>query len=179
MIDTFMITTEWREQADYFRTMTFTSLLNCGHQPKFISNQKPFECYLTAEKEAKTDIYLVCDDDVVIGAKGMIETAFQVMQEHPEIGLLGFVYRKGVHPSQYGSWLKNQLTDDIYEIDHTGGVLMLRKGAVRDYGERPDHSVGIAHDRTLASAVRQSGFKVCIDFSLHYNHIGEGYSTKI
>lgn len=178
-MDTFIITTDRRLYADYFRKMTYFSLCECGLYPKIIANRKPFECYLLTEKMANTDIYLVADDDIVVGDPMMIEHAYSMMRDNPSIGIMGFAYQKGIDASRYGSWLKENIKDSIYEIDHVGGILLLRKGAVKDYGERPDHSVGIAHDRTLADAVRKSGFKVCIDLSLHYHHIGEGYQTTL
>lgn len=147
--------------------------------PDMIVNDfPPFMNYLECERIATTDIYVICDDDIIPARKDTVENLCYMLEAHPEIGILGLAYKSNMQKEDMVGWIRGEDIDrDIFDIDHVGGIFAIRRGILEDLGERPNRNAGIGDDMVLCRQFRKKGYKVAIYVGDWFIHIGEGKST--
>jgi hypothetical protein len=144
-----------------------------GFKPHVIT-QPMLERYFEAERLARSDIYVVSDDDIIPCTEWAINEAAKLMT--PEIGMLGLSYKMGLREGE-NSWYGDEISPGVLDADHIGGILLIRKGILEDIGESCDYPNGYGDDKVIASIVRKKGYKVGITTRYWFHHLGEGFST--
>lgn len=113
-----------------------------------------------AEDNAKTDLYIIADDDCMPLGANFIERAEDVMRRHPEFAVLGATdYALPYSP------------DEVTEIGTAGGINVIRRGVIK---------VGEVVPWTSAQQreqVYKAGYRVGRMRDVRMNHFGEGFST--
>lgn len=178
----------------YFRQLVRDAVVlnGCDH-PLMISDAEPLERFLLADKRAKVDVgdfYIICDDDCLPATPSAFERAIEILEEFDEIGILGLAWKRGLRPDDMGAWKKSDYFDvddesfptRVWEVDHVGGIIAVRKGALANPAPTAqfrtlDLEHGIGDDQVLADIVRANGFKVCITSDVWFHHLGEGFSV--
>ena len=144
--------------------------------PQIISTGA-FERYGEAERKAESEIYILSDDDIIPADPSVIPMGLEIMSKHPEIGLLGFAWNKNLSFSDLGSWAKEKLNDGLVEIDHVGGLRIVRKGLCAEVKPSGAGWLSKADDKAHSEAIKAAGYKVVIWLGGWFHHLGEGYSV--
>lgn len=166
------------KERGYFLSLTQLALHANGFNAIII--EKPMlERYLECERLATSDIYLLSDDDIIPGTPSTLKNLVTLMEKHPEISQLGLSLRKDLRREEMGEWIKGDIGEDIWEVDHVGGIMAIRRGTIKDNGERPSYPYGDGDDRIMGRVAREGGYKVGIANKLWFHHLGAGFSTLI
>lgn len=165
-------------QRPYFLKLTITALKKSGFFPILV--KKPMlERYFVAEKMAKTDLYVFIDDDIIPVTQATLFEAIDLMEKHPELSQLGLGWKPNMQDEYNSSWRRGVISDDIWEFDHCGGCMIIRKGTIKDLGYKCDYKNGIGDDKVVARIARERGYKVGVAHKLWFHHLGVGNLSTV
>lgn len=129
-----------------------------------------------ADQQAKSDVYVVTDDDCLLPAAPSLAAAASILRGHPEFALLSYCPVNADifpwTPEGYQPFENNAVMEHV----STGGIRVCRKGAVTEW---PEMLPGLrSYDAQHAEAVRKAGLRVGYMRDLKMNHLGcgRGYS---
>lgn len=177
MIDCFITTQGNRSpEREYFFYLTQLALHLQGFSSKTV--EKPMlERYFECDRQAESDIYIMCDDDIIPATSNTLTSLVNTLREHPEISQLGLGWRPDMKNESNNSWIRGHITKDIWEIDHVGGCVAIRKGTIKDLGYRTDYKNGIGDDKIAGKIARELGYKVAVSNKLYFHHLGSNFTT--
>jgi len=162
------------KEREYFENLTLTSLFLSGFKP-IIIRKKMLERYFEAERLSTSDIYIVCDNDIMLEKPDTLKRLEETMRKYPELAILGLGWRKDMEVERNSSWKLGEM-DDVWEFKSAGGCLAIRKGILKDLGFKMEFE-NYGDDRVLGETVRQLGYKVGIAHKLLMYHLGNEYTT--
>jgi len=118
-----------------------------------------------AESWAKSDPYIICNDDNLIYGQDFVSKGLAIMERNPEYGVVSGVVVNGDQYKMDGP--------EITEIHAVGGLVFLRKGLVTEFPALEDpYWDGERHKQVLAK-----GFKSGYARDLPYLHMGAQFSV--
>lgn len=164
------------KERKYFEKLTWYSLVYNGFKPVRI--QKPMlERYWEAERLATTDIYIVCDNDIILERPDTLLKLEETMRKHPDFAIMGLGWRKDMKAERGSAWKLGEM-DDVWEFYSAGGCLAIRKGILKDLGYKMEFE-NYGDDRVLGQTVRALNYKVGVAHKLLMIHLGNGneYTT--
>lgn len=131
---------------------------------------------ILADREAKSDIYIVTDDDCIPLGLDFIERGVRVMEAHPQHGVLAALnirsdtlFKNGIAP-----YCGEFIDDDVWDCHAVGGIRFCRKGAIKEWpASVSEGSYDMQHHEGLVNA----GFRAGYMRNVLFNHLGEGLST--
>lgn len=136
----------------------------------FDSSERERRCY--AEEFAKSDIYILADDDILPLQKGFVMNALAIMRANPEFGKL-CLYTIPDHPiPETGAGVKSNAY--LFQVHGAGGVRFIRKGVVERWAPM-DGKEG--YDAPHCREFHRKGFRVGYFRNLKGLHLGWGYTT--
>ena len=120
-----------------------------------------------AEELAKTDIYIVADDDCLVIGKDFARRGVEIMKRHPEFGILTATsISDGPYP------FINDDLPEVVKMHAVGGVAFVRKGILTDFEDCPANKI----DHVICDEFQRKGYKTGIMPHLRFNHLGCGFS---
>lgn len=125
-----------------------------------------------AESLAKSDVYVVLDDDHLPIGKDWLSKGLRAMKHNPEYGCMSSWSINGeVHPPTM------VFTDDeyVWEEGCTGTPYFIRKGILKQLPDGPLKS----YDTTLSEYIRSQGHTIGFMKAVRHNHLGYGLSQVI
>jgi hypothetical protein len=160
-----------QEEGIRLHTVSPTMLDNLGYTAPFQKARRQY-----AEDHSKSDIYVVADDDCLIGPDPMVGMAVEIMESNPNVGILSLSERTGPPMVRANVPLAELYqTDDLIESHAVGGVRFCRKGVVTDWPPH-DPENPYQYDSIHGPAVKKAGYVSAYAKALQMNHIGAGYS---
>lgn len=167
-IDCFITT---NKQRPYFLKLTNKALKMSGFNPIII--EKPMlERYFECEKQAKSDIYILCDDDIIPATCNTLQDLVKLLQEKTGYSQIGLAWKENMNEEENNSWIRSK-EDGIWEFDHCGGCIAIRKGTIKDLGYKMEFE-NYGDDRVVGRIARELGYKVGIARNLWFHHLGQG-----
>jgi len=122
---------------------------------------------------AKTDPYIIADDDCLPLQDDFCERGLEVMGRHPEFAILGL---RPITSTLY-PWTPEDyvpyVDEDVEEHVSVGNVYFIRKGAMTEWPETD----GNRYDAIQGEALRLNGWRVGLFKNLTVNHFGHKFST--
>lgn len=177
--DAFITTTAHKiPEREYFFQLTQKALELNGFRATIV--QKPMlERYFECERLAQSDIYILCDDDIIPATHDTLKHLIFLMRRHPELSQLGLGWSQNMQSEFNSSWRRGIISPRIWEFGHCGGCMAIRKGTIRDLGYQCDYSKGRGDDQVVGDIARELGYKVGIAHQLYFHHLANGqkYST--
>jgi hypothetical protein len=131
-----------------------------------IYNEPPFatSSLRIAEGVAKSDPYIICNDDNLPYGQDFVEKGLDIMARYSEYGVISGVVTNGHEPYDTET--------EVHEIHAVGGLVFLRKGLVTEFPPLEDRFWdGERHKQVLAK-----GFKSGYSHRLPYLHMGAHFS---
>ena len=136
---------------------------------------KPFILrYYEANRLAKTNIFVLCDNDIVLPTHDTLQKAIRIMEKYPNYSQLGLGWLPDMERERQSSW-KTGENNEIWDFDHCGGCVLIRKDSIKDMGYKAEFDNGYGDDRVMGKIAREMGFKVGVIPSLYFIHLGDGY----
>lgn len=122
---------------------------------------------IICEATSRSTIYIKADDDCMPLGERFVERALEVMERHPEYGLLAF-------GPTCGNWPPSGAEDDgeIYRTLSAGGITVIRKGILEIPPEHPWFD-----DVCVGEQMKAKGYKVGYMKTVRMHHLGEYLST--
>ena len=164
--------TRWySEPGVSVRVITPDLMELAGHTTPFQLSRRKY-----AEESTCSDIYVVADDDCLLGSDPIVGMAVEIMESNPLVGILALSERTGPPMVRANVPLSDLYqTDDLIESHAVGGVRFCRKGVVTDW---PPHDPNnpYQYDSIHGPAVKKAGYISAYAKALQMNHIGAGYS---
>ena len=164
--------TRWQcEEGIDLHAITPYTVKKAGYTAPFQKSRRQY-----AETSTRSDIYVVADDDCLIGSDPIVGMAVDIMQQNPNVGILALSERTGP-PMVRANVPLSELyqTEDLIESHAVGGVRFCRKGVVTDWpAHDPDNPY--QYDSIHGPAVKKAGYVSAYTKALQMNHIGAGYS---
>lgn len=117
-----------------------------------------------AEKFAKSDPYIICNDDNLPYGQDFVAKGLDIMARHPEYGVISGVVTNGHEPYD--------TENEVHEIHAVGGLVFLRKGLVTEFPPLED----CFWDGERHRQVTAKGFKSGYSHKLPYLHMGAHFS---
>lgn len=115
-----------------------------------------------AEELARTECYILADDDCMPLGKRFLERSEDLMRRYPDYAILG----TEDYCAPYGP-------TEIYETTTGGGINVIRKGVI----EVPAFNGQTWDGSAQGQQVRAKGYKVGRMRDVRRNHFGDGLST--
>lgn len=115
-----------------------------------------------AEELARTEFYIIADDDCMPLGKNFLQRCEDLMRRYPDYAVLG----TEDYCAPYGP-------EEIYETTTGGGINVIRKGVI----EVPAFTGQIWDGSAQGQQVRAKGYKVGRMRDVRRNHYGDGLST--
>lgn len=160
-------------ERGYFRSLTKLAVVESGLYPKII--HKPMlERYFECERQAKSDIYILMDDDCIPATSQTLIELVALLKRRPDISQLGLGWQQSMESERGSAWKLAELDEDVWEFDHCGGIMAIRKGTIKDLGFKTDYENGIGDDKVMGKTARELGYKVGIAHKLWFHHLGAG-----
>lgn len=176
MVDCFLTThTNLTPEREYLQEITLKCLQLNGFSP-IIIEKRMLERYFEAERLARTDIYIVCDNDILLPRSDTLNKLVEIMQKHPELSQLGLGWKKDMQDESTSSWRVGTISDDVWEFLSCGGCMAIRKGTIKDLDIKMEFE-NYGDDRVIGQIARSLGYKVGIAHKLYFIHLGNEYST--
>lgn len=172
MIDCFITTNKKRP---YFLSLTERALTLSGFLPTII-NEPLLYRYFECERQAKTDIYILSDDDVIPATQNTLRNLIEIMEAHPEYSQLGLGWKHDMTSEAGSPWIRGK-ESDVWEMDHIGGLMAIRKGTIKDLGHKAEFTSGYGDDRVMGKTARDLGYKVGLVPTLYFHNLGFNYTT--
>lgn len=162
----------------YLFALTYHALVRNGMRPKLV--RKPLlERYYECEDRARTPIYLVCDDDCVPADDTTIRKLVDTMKSYGELSQLGLGWKADMGSERDSPWKLSEMGDDVWEFDHCGGIVAVRKGSIKNLGYKAEYPNGYGDDRVMGKTARELGYKVGVTPKLYFHHLGANQSTFV
>jgi hypothetical protein len=120
---------------------------------------------LFADEWAKSDPYIITDDDVLIVGKDWVKRGLEAMLANPEYGVCSTLSLVEGENEAKGSGV-------IYPMHAVGQPMWIRKGLMADL---PPFDFTF-ECQVIQSHIEAKGFKEGIINGLRHNHIGHGFS---
>lgn len=173
-VDCFMCSTEnLSPERQYFERLTLCSLFHNGFTPQVL--YKPLLLrYYEAEQRTSTPLYVFCDNDIKFPAHDTLPKLIEIMEKHPEYSQLGLGWSSDMSRERNSSW-KISENGEIWDFNHVGGCMVIRKGTIKDLGYKAEYESGYGDDRVMGKIARELGYKVGIVPSLYFTHLGGDY----
>lgn len=163
-------------ERDYFFGLTQFALTMSGYSPTIV--EKPMlERYFACEYLANEYIYIICDDDIIPGTPDTLKKLVEIMRKHPEYSQLGLSWKPNMTDESNSSWIRHK-SEDIWEMDHVGGCMAIRKGTIKNFGYKTEFESGYGDDRVMGRVARDQGLKVGIVPNLFFHHLGINSTFK-
>jgi hypothetical protein len=176
MIDCFLTTHKpLSKDRKYLEKLTVLSLRNNGFRPIMI-RKKMLERYWEAERLATSDIYIVCDNDIVLPTTDTLQKLVETMRKYPELSQLGLAWKQNMDSEANSPWRIGTIGDDVWEFFACGGCMAIRKGTIKDIGIQMEFR-NYGDDRVLGQTARFLGYKVGIAHKLYMYHLGNENTT--
>ena len=171
LADVFVTTNNRRP---YFHNITLRALELSGCKPQVVV--KPMlERYFECERLAKTDLYVMCDDDIVPAYPDTISKLVELMRERPDYSQISLGWKMDMNEEKRNPWFIS--TDGpVWENDHCGGCVVIRKGTIVDDNDYTG-DMCYGDDRVIARIARSKGYKVGVASKLWFHHLGVNQST--
>jgi hypothetical protein len=118
-----------------------------------------------AEAHAKSEVYVVFDDDQLIIGKDWLERGLDFMAKYPKFGMASAWMITGEVPDKSGG-------ADGWQESSIGCPYFVRKGILTDIPETPI----VSYDTDLTKYVQSKGWKTGFMRHVLYNHLGSRYS---
>jgi hypothetical protein len=118
-----------------------------------------------AESKAKSDIYILAEDDCMPLGKRFLDAGLSLMAAYPRYGVLAPTVLNGVYE---GAAYKYD--GDVIEANSAGGINFTRKGII-------DLPTGFQDEMGQANALRLKGWKSGYMKNVKVNHLGAFLST--
>ena len=165
------------DEREYFFHLTVEALRRQHGDIEITVVSKPMlERYFEAEKLATDDIYILCDDDIVPADQNTLAEIIEALRSHPEYSQMGLGWKPNMDSEKNNSWFKN--TDgEIWEADHVGGCVAVRRGTIKDFGYSCDYRNGRGDDKIVGKIARELGYKVGLVPHLWFHHLGINHSS--
>jgi len=154
----------------YLGELTFHSLMANGFEAEIV-NKPMLERYFECERLALSPLYILCDDDIILSSETTLKQALRLMESHHEISQLGLGWKPDMTSERQSSWCLGEISPDIWEFDHCGGCVIIRKGTVRDLGLSTAYPQGIGDDKVMGQTARKLGYKVGVAHKLFFHHL--------
>jgi hypothetical protein len=122
-----------------------------------------------ADDMATSDIYVVTDDDHLILGTNWVKRGLELMQAHPEYGMLAAA---SIIEHRFMCENDSRMAIELHAI---GCPYFIRKGTIRQWPD-PEEVPANQVDGALCKIINDMGLKTGILPTLRYNHIGYGYS---
>jgi len=163
-------------EREYFEKLTLNALQSSGFSTIIV--KKPMlERYFECERLAKTEFYVLCDNDIIPATHDTLVQAIQILKNNPGYSQIGLGWRQDMSAEEGSSWIKDRTNPNLWEMDHCGGCMVIRKGTIKDLGIRSEFASGYGDDRVMGETARILGYKVGITPKLYFYHLGSNYST--
>jgi len=120
-----------------------------------------------AEELAKSDPYIICNDDNLPYGQDFVSNGLDIMNRYPDYGVIS-----GVVVNGEGSEFEMN-GPEVKEIHAVGGLVFLRKGLVTNFPQLED----CFWDGERHKQVVEKGFKSGYSRSLPYLHMGAHFSV--
>ena len=122
-----------------------------------------------AEAVATSPVYVVADNDCLILGEGFVQKGLQIMERHPDYGLLAAT---SISDGDYPNGMAGRF--ELPEIipGYCGGVAFVRKGILTKFETCTPTQV----DGTIFTEMFRKGYKSGYIPGLRFNHLGAGYS---
>lgn len=122
---------------------------------------------IMAEDWAKSDPYIVTDDDVLIMGKDWVQRGTEAMLANPEYAVCSTLSMVEGENLAKGEGV-------IYPMHAVGAPMWIRKGILKDLPEMDLNSeCGVIHKYVL-----DKGYKEGLINGLRHNHLGHGFSSN-
>lgn len=167
-VNCFITTNRKRE---YLLGLTQLALYQNGFYATIVEKpmlQRYFECEHLADEQ----IYILCDDDIIPSSSSTLKELVSIMRRHPEYSQLGLSWRRDMKSEENSSWIRNK-EKEIWEMDHVGGCMAIRKGTIKNLGYKAEFESGYGDDRVMGRTARELGYKVGIVPHLYFHHLGD------
>lgn len=118
-----------------------------------------------AERLAKSDTYIIANDDALIYGQDFVENGLKIMENHSDFGVVSGAVVNGDQFQFDGP--------EITEIHAVGGLVFLRKGLVTEFPPLEDAYWDIERHRQVVAKGFRSGYtRKC-----PYLHMGANFSV--
>lgn len=176
-IETFM--TSVSKRSDYYRLVTQKALELSGCSVNLIENSPMLDRYKVAEMLSTEEIYVLCDDDIIPSSKHAIKNMVECLRSHPEFGIMGLSWKKGISCGEMGEWCKGEYDKEVLVFDHVGGIMAIRKGCIPEstWNEKCDYQNGLGDDKVVCRSVLKNGYKTGLYTQDWFTHLGHYQST--
>lgn len=137
----------------------------------WIVDQGIREGRMWAERMAKSDPYIFCDDDILIMGKDWAKRAVEIFWRHPEYAMLSTLsFCEGENTA------KPAQDCEVYDMHAIGQPMLIQKGILKDMPE-----LEFTYEcQQLDEYVKSKGFKQGIlwqgERGLRHMHLGSGFS---
>jgi hypothetical protein len=138
----------------------FLYYITCGNRGPFAA-----ESMRIAEQFAKSDPYIICNDDNLPYGQDFVAKGLDIMARYPEYGVISGVVTNGHEPYD--------TENEVHEIHAVGGLVFLRKGLVTEFPPLEDCHWDIERHRQVTA----KGFKSGYSNRLPYLHMGAHFSV--
>lgn len=157
-------------QRPYFLEVTLCALKAAGFEPILV--HKPMlERYYECERLAKTELYILIDDDIIPNSSDTLHKLIALAEKNPQYSQIGLGWKANMQDEANSTWITSK-SEDIWDFDHCGGCVCLRKGTIKDLGYEAEYESGYGDDRVMGSIARVSGYKVGVAHKLWFHHLG-------
>jgi hypothetical protein len=126
-----------------------------------------------AEQHADSSVYVVADDDCLLGKESPIAPMLALMEKYPEFGMLSLLPANAAINEWTPEFYVPESDANVMEHVSVGGIRFCRKGVVKNWPAAD----GPGYDFLHSEAIRKAGFRAGYARSYKMNHIGEGFST--
>ena len=163
-------------EREYFQYLTQISLFLNGFTPHLLY-QPLLKRYFEAQEQTETEFFILCDNDIVLSTPDTLEKALKIMEKHPEYSQLGLGWKQNMDSERGNSWLTPK-EGDVWDADHCGGCVIIRKGTLKDLGYKAEYENGYGDDRVMGKIARELGHKVGIIPNLYFHNLGEAQNDS-
>lgn len=120
---------------------------------------------IAAEQLAKSDPYIIANDDTLIYGQDFVENGLKIMEKYPDFGCVSGAVTNGDQFQLDGP--------EITEIHAVGGLVFLRKGLVTEFPPLEDCYWDLERHRQVVAKGFKSGYtRMC-----PYLHMGAQFSV--
>jgi len=158
----------WQEEYEHIRFEVISPLsIECAPE-EFQRKRRMY-----AEAHADSSIYVLTDDDCLLGPESPLKTMTGLMKSYSGFDMLSLMPSNANivpwTPEGYTAFLD----DNVMEHYSVGGIRFCRKGAVKYWPEQTQKG----YDWDHCHAIREDGGLVGYARKVTMNHCGEGFST--
>lgn len=118
-----------------------------------------------AESSAKSDPYIIANDDTLIYGQDFVENGLKIMEKYKDFGCISGAVTNGDQFQLNGP--------ETTEIHAVGGLVFLRKGLVTEFPPLEDCYWDVERDRQ----VKAKGFRTGYTRMCPYLHMGANFSV--